>query len=452
MHRLGHYWRTTAISVLGGALTITAIAANAASIPAQASQARVISPTPANGTPQLSATSSTQVISQLVQCGGKMYAVGSFNSIKWKGATYSRNNIFSFSATAPYAVSKWAPDVNGPVNTIAFQGSDCSHAYIGGTFRSVNGVTVSNLAKISTATGSVNASFAHDASKAVNTMVVTGTHLLTGGAFKTINGSSQPYYVSLNTTSGRNDGYLNLNISGHYVYPHAAPNGTSVDNQQLSHNGQLLLAEGHFTSVGGQARQQIFMLSLGGQAATVTGWTSPEFNQHCATTEPFYVRAAAWSPSDSNVYIATTGLHPNNWNHKFPLTGLCDAAAAFSAGQTSQNHEWINYMGCDSVYSVAADTNSVFVAGHPRWSQNENGCNHPGKGSVPDVGLQGLVPATGKAQLNSNGSAMYSMGRANADDMIITAAGLWIASTNRFGTSQCGGSFGHAGICFLPYT
>ena len=43
----------------------------------------VVSATPASGTPHLPATSSpTQQIRQLVQCGGTMYAVGSFSSIK----------------------------------------------------------------------------------------------------------------------------------------------------------------------------------------------------------------------------------------------------------------------------------------------------------------------------------------------------------------------------------
>jgi hypothetical protein len=36
--------------------------------------------------------------------------------------------------------------------------------------------------------------------------------------------------------------------------------------------------------------------------------------------------------------------------------------------------------------------------------------------------------------------------------MIVTSAGLWIASDNDENSSQCGGVFGHAGICFLPYS
>ena len=36
--------------------------------------------------------------------------------------------------------------------------------------------------------------------------------------------------------------------------------------------------------------------------------------------------------------------------------------------------------------------------------------------------------------------------RANADDMLITSAGLWIASSNRYGSQYCGRVPGHSGI------
>ena len=60
-----------------------------------------MSPTPANGTPTLVDTGTTEQIRQLVQCGGTMYAVGTFTQIKHGSTTYTRNNAFSFSATAP---------------------------------------------------------------------------------------------------------------------------------------------------------------------------------------------------------------------------------------------------------------------------------------------------------------------------------------------------------------
>jgi hypothetical protein len=244
-------------------------------------------------------------------------------------------------------------------------------------------------------------------------------------------------------------------------------NSTEVYNQQLSHSGKLDLVEGDFTSVGGLGRQQIFMLNVAMTPAKVTGWSSPEFDgskgelpggyaYQCGDSHPFYVHAAAWSPDDSTIYLADTGVHPWNWNGSFPLVGLCDAAAAFPANEKDVTHDWIAYDGCDSLYSAAADASAVYVAGHNRWFNNANACNVAGPGAIPDNGLAGLTPgaAGGSLILNSGGTAgMYSRSRGHgADDMLLTSAGLWIASDNFGGRTSCGGVSGYAGICFLPYS
>jgi hypothetical protein len=104
---------------------------------------------PAN-TPQLNATGAVEQVRQLVQCGGTMYAVGTFTSVKHNSTVTAVNNIFSFSATAPYNLTSWFPDVNGIVNSIAFDGTNCTDAYIGGKFTAVDGTKVGNLAEIST--------------------------------------------------------------------------------------------------------------------------------------------------------------------------------------------------------------------------------------------------------------------------------------------------------------
>jgi hypothetical protein len=300
----------------------------------------------------------------------------------------------------------------------------------------------------------VNTAFAHSANGQVETLLTVGSHVLTGGYFTTINGSSaNPYFTSLNTTTGTDDGFLHLSISGNYQFPGVGSNPTRVYNQELSHSGTLDLVMGDFTSVGGVPRQQIFMLNLSGSAAAVTGWTSSEFNQPCATVEPFYLQAAAWSPDDSTVFVGTTGYKPFNQSTSVPRSGLCDAAAAFPASQTSVSHKWINYTGCDSLYAAAADAHAAYFGGHERWSMNPNGCDAQGPGAYPAPGMEGVDPANGALYINSAGTAgYYSRGRGlGADDMEITGAGLWIASDNMNNTSQCGGVGGHAGICFLPY-
>jgi hypothetical protein len=452
-------WRargTIAVLSVAASIGMTALA-----VPVQAGPAPAgpVSATPAPGTPQLAASGSVEQVRQLVQCGGTMYAAGKFTRIKQGQTTYQVNNILSFEATAPYQVTGWFPAVNGEVNTIAFNGGNCSDAYIGGAFTSVGGTAVSDIAEISTTTGSVVPGFAANARGTVQTIASYGNHLLVGGLFKSINQSSaDPYMASLNPVTGLDDGFLHLNISGSYQFPGVGPNKTRVYNQQLSHSGTLDLVEGDFTSVGGQARQQVFMLNLSGPTATVTGWSSPEFDgsqgnlpggypYQCATVEPFYLQAASWSPDDSTIYIATTGYHPWNQPTSGPRTGLCDAAAAFPANpQTEVNHLWINYAGCDSLYSTAADASTAYFGGHERWSTNPDGCDYPGPGAIPAPGMEGLSAANGTLTYNP------TRGRGlGADDMVITSAGLWIASDNAQNTAMCGGKSGHAGICFLPY-
>ena len=379
-----------------------------------------------------------------------MYAVGTFSSIKSGSTTYSRTDIVSFSASSPYRVTSWAPRVVGStktdedgaaaINSIAFRARSCADAYIGGNFTRVNGTRVNDIAEISTRTGNVVSGFAHDASGRVDTLAVARGHLLAGGTFSSINGTRTPLMASLNPSTGRGDGFLNLSLRGSQVY-----------NQQLSHGGTLDLVEGVFSSAGGATRHQIFMLNVGGSKASVTGWTSPDFGVAC--TEAFWARTAAWSPDDSTVYVGTTGFHVVGGSSGGARSGPCDAALAYPATRASVRHKWINYTGCDSLYSAAADSHAAYFGGHERYSMNPEACNTLGPGGYNAPGIEGLSPSSGALYVNAAGSAgYYSRARGlGADDMLATSAGLWIASDNFDGSDACGGKTGHAGICFLPY-
>ena len=449
MQGLGRWLlRSTPVAVLS-ALAVTGSGMISGTAAAQSGP---VSPHPDNGTPALASTGTIQQIRQLVACGGTMYAVGTFTSITQGGQTFTRNNVFSFKQTPPYSITSWKPSVNGTVNSIQLT-SDCNHAFIGGKFSNVDGSSAHNIAYIRTYNNTMVESWPHSARGPVNTILrVPHNHLLVGGLFTRINGTGRNFYVSLNPGTGKDDGYVDLNVSGHYVYPGVVTNNTEVYNQQLSPDGGHVLVEGTFTSVQGNRRQQIFMLNLGNHG-NVSDWYSNEFNKFCAAKHPFYVKTAAWAPDMSAVYVATTGKSPDNWNHSFPLTGLCDAVAAFPGNRVGGlSHDWINYTGCDSLYSVAADSSTVYVGGHERWANNSNACNGQGPGAVPAQGMGGFTSG-GTLRKNAAGTAgLYSRDRGlGADDMLVTGAGLWIASDNQGGSDACGGVGGHAGICFLPY-
>jgi hypothetical protein len=436
-----------------------------------ATPAGPVSATPVTSIPHFPATTTTtEQIRQIAQCGNTMYAVGTFTTIKRQSLTYTRNNVFSFSASSPYTVSSWAPDVNGTVNSITFNGTNCADAYLGGKFTAINGATVKNIAEVDTTTGNVVTTFGHSASAKVETLSSYNGHIIAGGYFTSINNSSaDPFMASLNPTTGKDDGFVHLSISGSYQYAGVTTNTTNIYNQSISHSGSLDLVMGDFTSVGGQPRQQIFMLNLATSPASVTAWTSPQWDgsqgeatpqnpnngypYQCATNEPFYIQAAAWSPDDSTVYIGTTGYHPNGWpTGSYPRTGLCDAAAAFPATQGTVLSQWINYTGCDSLYAAAADSGAAYFAGHERWSMNPGGCDTQGPGAYVAPGIEGLVTSSGNLLLNAQGTALYTRSRGlGADDMLVTSAGLWIASDNYQGSQACGGVNGLAGLCLLPY-
>ena len=420
---------------------------------------------PTLGTPHFPVpTTVVEQIRQLVQCGGIMYAVGSFSTVQQGTHTFTRNNAFSFGATAPFTMTAWNPNVNGVVNSITFNSGHCSHAYIGGDFTLVRGRSARRIAEVNTSgPGSLVRTFRHSANNEVETLASYQNHILVGGFFTRINGSTaDPYMASLNPGTGRDDGFLRLHISGHYSFPHAAPNNPKVYNQQISHGGRRELVEGDFTSVAGKRRHQIFMLNLASRPrATLTPWTSPRFDGrlgyppkgyffNCARGEPFYVKSAAWSVHDNTVYLATTGKRP--WNFKsVPLQGLCDAASAFSAGRTA-TLKWIDYTGCYSLYSVAGTPGGAFFGGHQLYAENPDACKSAGPGALAAPGLFALNPSTGRLLLNAHGTSLYTRGRGlGADDILVTKAGLWIASDNFASAQTCDGVSGLSGICFLPY-
>lgn len=413
-------------------------------LPAAAANAATVQTTPAGWTPYLLKSPVSQVVEELEPCNGTMYAVGTMTAIGRGSATYTRSNAFSFSATTGVMTS-WAPQVNGSVRSIAFS-PDCSTAYLGGTFSSVNGVAATNLVAVDAVTGAVRTGFAHNANAAVNTVRYTHGAVVIGGAFTSVNGASRSKMASLDPTTGAATSYLKLAFAG--VYPNTGQ--TRVYDSHLSHAGDKLLIVGVFTSIGGQPRQQAAVLDLGGSTVTVDGWTSTELAQPCV--QGWYVRSGAWSPDDSRIYFATTGYKPSTGpgsDTSQPRAGLCDAAVAFPATSTSVQHLWINYTGCDSYYSVAADADNVYVSGHERWANNPYGCDYAGPGAVSRPGIASMDPRTG---LVTAWNPTRSLG-VGSHQLLVTGAGLWVASdTWKDGNAQmCGGQLKHGGICFLPY-
>lgn len=402
---------------------------------------------------------------QITQCGNTMYVGGTFTQVRNPGSQtpITRNNAFAFSATAPYTITNWNPNVNGEVNTVAC-GIDGS-VFVGGSFTNAGGAANRNLAKVNATTGAAMPFNYDPAGRVAHVEVVQPRpgefHLLVGGYFAGLLDSRNP-------VTGADDGYGTPAISGNYTEPDfpAAPHAGRVWNMTpwpAPYNPATpdvlqtrVLMTGVFNSVGGQAHEQIFRLDLTAGASTVNPWAPPALFEHCFTRQPFYAQDAAWSPDGNTIYTATTGLRPYEEFAMNPRpaerSGPCDATIAFSANLASPPALWFNYTGCDSMFAVAADQSTVYSGGHQRWQNAWAVCTgrdstDGGPGSVYQPGLSTINPADGSPQPGA------SRGRGlGATDLLSTPAGLWIASDNQANTATCGGRSDRMGICFLPRT
>jgi hypothetical protein len=424
-------------------LIVVSSAGVAMSPPASASTPETVGLVPSSSTPYLPRHPVNQTIEELEPCGGVMYAVGSMTAVRRGSVTYARSNAFSFSATTG-AMTGWKPRVNGAVRSIALS-PDCSTAYLGGTFTRVNGVATGHLVAVDAVTGETRRRFRGWANGSVETVRFAHQQVIIGGSFAVVNGERRNLMASLSPTTGAVTRYLDERIAG--AYPRTA---SGVYGAQLSHAGDRLLIEGVFTSINGSPRQQAAVLDLGRKRAHLDPWRSAELLQTCKLH--WYVRAGNWSPDDRTIYLASTGLMPESGrgsSRKGPRAGLCDSVASFPASPGPVSHRWINYAGCDSYYSVAADSHNVYVSGHARWANNRNGCDAAGPGAVSRPGIASINPRTGRVT-RWNPTRSRGVG---SHQLVLTRAGLWIASdTWRNGSAQyCGGVSHHGGLCFLPY-
>ena len=424
-----------------------------------------VSSTPA-ATPQI-ATSGTdgtiESVRQLTQCGSVMYAAGQFTQLRNPGSTalVARNNAFAFRATAPHTILPWNPNVNGRVDTVAC-GPDGS-VFLGGTFSTAGGAANRNLAKVNATSGASMPFAFHPSGRVAHMEIVQPRagelHLLVGGYFP-------GYLDSRNPITGADDGYATPSVSGNYADPDfegVVGHATRIWNMSVYpapyqpgsttlHTGILLT--GVFNRVGGQEHEQIVRLNLTPTAAAVSAWAPRELFRHCFARQPFYAQDAAWSPDGNTIYTATTGLRLHEEFSMDPRpakrTGPCDATIAFPTTQAAfDGYLWANYTGCDSLFSVAADTTTVFAGGHQRWQNAAEVCTardstDGGPGSVYQPGL---------STINLDGSPQPGPSRGRglgATDLLRTSAGLWIASDNQANTSTCAGVSNRRGICFLP--
>ncbi|HKV68513.1 MAG TPA: hypothetical protein VJN72_10520, partial [Gaiellales bacterium] len=163
----------------------------------------VAAPAVAPGNTPLATWQAQGRVRTLAIANGVVYLGGSFTTLFSHGtrSTVVRHHLAAIDE-ATGAPTSWNPNVNGNVQTIRVIGK---RVYIGGSFTSVGGHPVRNVAAIGRASGRLVTTFHAAANATVNALAASGSTLYLGGAFTRVDGAAHRHLgaVALGTGAVR---------------------------------------------------------------------------------------------------------------------------------------------------------------------------------------------------------------------------------------------------------
>ncbi|HEX8343594.1 MAG TPA: delta-60 repeat domain-containing protein [Actinoplanes sp.] len=376
------------VAVTSLTVALAAIPANAAVYVPPNASATLVSANPANNTPHAQNGS----IRAFAQIGTKIYAGGSFTSIKNAGASSfsDRAYLVAYDAATGVLDTTFNPALDNAVQALAV--SPDGKLIVGGNFSTVNGVSRRNLVELDPATGATVPGWAGRADGGVvRRTVVRGNQLYIAGAFHWVNGTEHSLLARLNATTGAIDPTFQVDAGVPRPYPNTSELIWAI---AVSPDGGTLVATGNFTLINGAARNQVAMVDLSG-TPTVADWNTDRFVASCySNTFPFYARDVDFSDDGSYFVVVADGGRGDAY---------CDSTSRWETADRGTNvaATWVDFTGTDSVTSVEVSDGVVYTAGHFRWLNNANGNDSAGAGAVNRYGI-GALDASNGVPLNWN--------------------------------------------------
>ncbi|MGC3994504.1 MAG: PKD domain-containing protein [Propionicimonas sp.] len=362
----------------------------------------------------------------VVQVGNTMILGGDFSQVRNNSNTtvLTRNRLVAFDATTGVISTTFAPNPNGTINVVLPAG-DGTSVYVGGSFTTISGQSVKNLARINVADGSVVSTFnGGSPTGVVKDLKLSNGHLWVAGAFTHIRSTAQPALATLNPTTGAFDSFYRGTIAG----VHKAGSVTNVYKMDVSPDGKRLVAVGNFDTLNGVKNHQLALLDLTGATAVPADFQTNFYEAGCSSSFDTYMRDVDFSPDSTFFVVGTTGAYGGS-------TAPCDTTARFDVSQTGTSIQpsWIDYTGGDTTYSVEVTNTAVFVGGHQRWQNNAYAGDNAGPGAVSRPGIAALSPVNG-IPFSWNPTRTRGVG---LFDFLNTSQGLWaVSDTDRIGNYE----------------
>jgi hypothetical protein len=418
------------LSGSGALLCAVALTLGSSPLPAEASQAqsKVVSANPSDNTPQIVLGTNGETVFAFAQIGSTVFTGGRFTQVQnpKRTVTYARQNFFAYNATTG-AVDPLNLAFDGIVQTLV-PSADGKALYIGGSYKTINGVAHKAIVKYNLATQQLDATFNPPTANGT----VADAHLVNGRLI--VAGTLSKYLLALDPTTGADTHYITAVIAG-VTNTHDI---TKVRRFSVNPAGTRLVALGNFATIDAQPRRWAFELNLDPTTSALNTWHAARLDVVCASTSLNVASDVDFSPDGTYFVIATSGGPTGS-------AGMCDAAGRFETSDISGTAAatWVNFTGGDSLYSVAVTGAAVYVGGHPRWLDNPLGHNSAGPGAVDRLGIGAIDPVSGKANSWNPGKTRGH----GAERMYVTSTGLWVGSDGQYFAGE-----NHAGIAFCPLT
>lgn len=375
--------------------------------------------------------------------GDTVYVGGNFTQIHdpLSDEILDQPYLFAYSKSSGDIIRTFDPVLDKRVYALETIG-DGTGVFAAGVFGILNGETNRRgLVKIDN-NGDRYSGFSARPNKTVKTLVRLGNTLYLGGIFDKVSGTSVENLAAVDVVTGALDPNLNLDFDGPIPNDRGA-SVQSVDDIDVTSDGELLVMAGNFTGIDGLSRTRLAVIELAGQAV-VSDWNTDVFYTQCPAHRlfPQNIRGIDVSPDNTYLVVGTTG-------HIIRDNPACDGITRFELTDltnTNVQPTWANF-ATDSVYDVVSTGHAVYTGGHFRLLNNSVSMNGAiqGPGAIVRLGLAALDPLNGltlqkwRSDRNPRGRGTFAL--------IAEEEGLYIGDDTDF---LNGGE--HAKLKFLPVT
>lgn len=418
--RGGRWLRAGAVALVAAAL-VSSMSAVTAPASASAAAEQLASDDPLDHTPRVL----DGRVQAIVRVGDLVVVGGTFSKVQEAGVdapVLPRTGLFAFDATtgavsdAFVPVLASAPGVAPRVDALALSG-DGRSVYVGGDFRTINGVGPGRLQQLDLADGQRVGSFRSPAfDRRIYDLRLVGSRLYVAGSFTSAGGVPRRGLATLNASTGWLTRAVDLPFSG------VNQGGvTTVRKIDVTPAGDRLVAIGNFTAVGGRTRTQVAVLDTSGRHAVVDGWRTSRFgSRDCNRFFDSYLHDVDLAPDGSFFVVVTTGGLGGP-------TKLCDSATRWETyAQGAQQPTWVDHSGGDTFWAVEVTGPVAYVGGHFRWLNNPYSLDGgtAGPGGVVREGLAALDTRNG-LPFSWNPTRSRGVG---VFDFLVTDSELWAGS------------------------